>query len=361
MSLKLGIDARPLEHPRNGIGRYTTQIIEQIRQRTDWRLHLFTSAHNELRMDGVEIEQVADFLSFNAAAFQFKLARTVERRGLDGYFSPRHHLPIGLKVPSIVTIHDMVWHKFPQTMNPAGMLLERLFMPPSIKRADAIIAVSESTAAEVVDMFPQAAARTHVIYEAGSTFDGPVTVGPAPVVVPFILAVGTIEPRKNYYRLLSAFDLIADEHSDVHLVIVGGRGWRMDVDQLLAGARHRTRVRVLDQVDDEMLQRLYYHCEFLAVPSLYEGFCLPLVEAMSFGKAVLTGQTSAMPEIAGAAGVLVDPHDVQSIAQGLRALLYDERLRTSKGHAAAQRSAQFSWDLAGSQTVDLIAATVDRA
>lgn len=362
LTLRLGIDARPLEHPHNGIGRYTTQIVQQIQAQTDWELCLFTSVHTELAVSGARVIQVPDFLGFNSLGFQFRLAPQLRQLGLDAYFSPRHHLPMWLKVPSVLTIHDVVWHRYPETMNPAGKWLERLFMPPSVRQADAIIAVSASTRRDLITLFPQALNKTRVIHEAGDqalTHAG-TEVSP-PCRGPFVLAVGTIEPRKNYPRLLAAFDRIAKTRPNLQLVIAGGPGWKVDVDALLAAVTHRDQVQILNRVDDEMLLGLYQQCQFLAVPSLYEGFCLPIVEAMACGKAILTSDCSAMPEIAADAGELVNPLDVDSIADGLVRLLDDAGLRRSKEDAALLRSQSFSWERAGAETVALIASTIEAA
>jgi glycosyltransferase involved in cell wall biosynthesis len=168
------------------------------------------------------------------------------------------------------------------------------------------------------------------------------------------LFVGTLEPRKNLARLLEAFSrLKPNEAGGAVLAVAGGAGWGgVDVDDLILKWGLQGRVRKLGYVSDQQLATLYAHALFLAMPSLYEGFGLPLLEAMSRGVPVLTSDISSMPEVAGDAGVLVSPHDVDSIAKGMATLLGDAAFRLELASRAVDSAFRFNWDRAAQETMN---------
>lgn len=271
----------------------------------------------------------------------------------DVFWSPRHRMPIRLTTPAVVTIHDLVWKHAPATMRPLGYLVERATMPGSIRRARRLIAVSRATKCSIKRYFPEAANKTTVVHGASFTEASGI---PAAVsrTKPFGLFVGTVEPRKNLERLLKAFASIKDEVGhDLHLV--GGAGWRMPEPTALIRANGlESRVHHLGALEDEDLLLQYAGCDFVAMPSLYEGIGLPIIEAMTFGKPVLTSNSSAMPETAGDAGLLVDPISIEDIARGLKRMMTDAALRARLADAARHRAKDFSWDSAATETVRVI-------
>ena len=212
-------------------------------------------------------------------------------------------------------------------------MIERATLPLATHRARAFIAISQATADDLVARYPRTRARTHMIPLAASdrfTQHGPEI---APVLArlgvrrPFVLSVGTLEPRKNLPRLIEAFGgLPEDVRSSTQLVLAGAAGW--DVDRTMeALRRNSTLVRALGHVDDSDLRVLLRGAELFAYPSLFEGFGLPVLEAMRSGTAVLTSQISSLPEVAGKAAIYVDPLDVEDIRRGLEVGLRDEELR----------------------------------
>ena len=160
---------------------------------------------------------------------------------------------------------------------------------------------------------------------------------------PFVLAAGTLEPRKNLVRLMDAFAALQPELIETHeLVLVGPRGW--ETSEIFDRAHAlRTSVRVLGHVSDEDLAALYHLCDVFGYPSLYEGFGLPVLEAMSAGAAVLTSNVSSLPEVGGDAVAYVDPREVDSIRAGLEQLLISPHERARLGKLARRRAPLFSW------------------
>ncbi|TMF42564.1 MAG: glycosyltransferase family 4 protein [Chloroflexi bacterium] len=196
-------------------------------------------------------------------------------------------------------------------------------------------------------------------------FRAPAAAGALPQGIEpgFILAVGTIEPRKNYPRLLAAYRKLRSHPGAVpivigrragvpQLVIAGRPGWAYGdtLDRIQA----EPGVKYLGHVDEPTLAALYENASVLALPSLYEGFGLPLLEAMARGVPAVIGRSGALPELAGGTAVEVDPEDVDAIAGALERLLSDGALRKKLGEAGRQRSAAFTWDRAAAETVEVL-------
>jgi glycosyltransferase involved in cell wall biosynthesis len=252
-------------------------------------------------------------------------------------------------------------------MRPSSRWLEAMLMPQAVRLADRVLADSHSTAHALASEFPQAAAKVRVVHLAASPLPVPCQRGALRdlgITGDYILFVGTLEPRKNLPRLLQAFALMsAPARARAQLVIAGGTGWgRDDLAGLIARLGLGNRVVLTGYVDEATLSTLYAYALFFAMPSLYEGFGLPLLEAMSFGTPVLTSACSSLPEVAGDAGMLVDPLDVQSIAQGLSALVLDDALRDGLAAHSKSNAAQFSWAKTAQQTLQVFeeAVTVRR-
>ena len=361
--MRIAVDARPLIAPRTGIGRYLAELLRRMPQQSNHQWFLYgpgaawatsvpsAEKHSTARAArGNVVVRTPSRVDELHAQVLFPRWAALDRA--DVFWSPRHRVPIRLSTPAVVTIHDLVWKHAPETMRTLRYLIERATMPRTIRRARRLIAVSRATQCSIKRYFPEAADKTTVVHAASFAAASAIPAARAPR--PFGLFVGTFEPRKNLERLLEAFARIKDDvEHDLHLV--GGTGWRMPKPSVLIRANGlEDRVRQLGSLEDEDLLRQYAGCDFVAMPSLYEGFGLPIIEAMTFGKPVLTGNTSAMPEIAGDAGLFVDPTSTEDIARGLKRLMTDSALRSRLAAAARQRASDFSWDRAAAETIRVI-------
>jgi glycosyltransferase involved in cell wall biosynthesis len=280
----------------------------------------------------------------------------------DVYWSPAHRLPWSLpkKTAAVVTIHDLCWLKQAETMRWTTYHLDRLLMPRSLAIAKQIIAISASTGADIRNHFgDHIGEKVSVTTEGGTHMPPPFPsthLKAMGIEKPFVLFVGSLEPRKNLPRLLQAFQcMLRRSGADILLVVAGATSWgRSSIAAEIAALRVMDRVLILQNLDDQMLSTLYQNALCLAAPSLLEGFCLPVVEAMSFGTPVLASASSAFPEVVGQGGLLVDPLSVSSISDALFRLVTDEGLRRDLGRLALQQSAAFSWESAGAATLELL-------
>lgn len=234
---------------------------------------------------------------------------------------------------------------------PRGSLLERVTLPVALRRARAFIAISEATRAELVTRFPRALARSSVAHPAADErFSAAPQPGDEEVLTrlgltrPYVLVTGTLEPRKNLPRLIEAFaGLDPQRRRGWTLALAGAAGWETD-ETSAAVAAHGDLVRTLGFVPDEELASLYRGAELFCYLSLYEGFGIPVLEAMQSATAVLTSSVSSMPEVGGEAALYADPTDVLDIRRALAELLSDPALRGRAAAAGPAQAARFSWD-----------------
>jgi glycosyltransferase involved in cell wall biosynthesis len=241
-------------------------------------------------------------------------------------------------------------------MRPLGQLLDRIMMPLSVARADLVLAISQSTADQLVEYWSCMEGKVRVITPGVTKLPEPMQLGrwSAPIEAKrFFLFVGTLEPRKNLARLLSAHALgIRSNTYWPPLVIVGGDGWGAgSIGKLVARLGIRDKVLILGRVSDRELATLYANALVLLMPSLYEGFGFPLIESMALGTPAIASNVSSMPEVLGDAGILVDPLSVDSIFHGMAAFIKDGSLSGRLGSRARVQASQFSWDSAADQTL----------
>jgi glycosyltransferase involved in cell wall biosynthesis len=264
--------------------------------------------------------------------------------------------------PAAVFVHDLAFRLRPAEVPWQQRAYFRAILGRSLRGAAAVLVPSDATRRDLLDGYrlPGLGSKVTVVPE-GVSADSPPASLPEGIEPGFILAVGTVEPRKNYPRLLEAYRRLRSESLPVivgqrpgvpQLVIAGRPGWAYG--DTLERIKAEPGVRYLGHVDDATLSALYESASVLAFPSLYEGFGLPLLEAMAHGIPAVVGNAGALPELAGGAAVLVDPGDVASIAGGLERVLADGSLREKLSAAGKVRATDFSWERAASLTRDVL-------
>ncbi len=295
-----------------------------------------------------------------------RLSLEMARRPPDVLFVPAHSLPLVHPPASVATVHDLGYLAFPEEHSRPARLARHLANRWSAERARRVIAVSRATRDDLVRRYRVDPSKIAVVYHGCDAIFRPTCDTERLSAVrarhgldaPYFLFLGTLQPRKNYERLLAAFERFSAAAPRPHLLALAGpRGWGTDrLERALRSHRSRARLRLLGYVDEDDLPPLLSGAVALAFPSLYEGFGLPALEAMACGTPVLASTSSSLPEVVGDTGLLVDPLDVDAIADGLTRLAADPSLRAALGELGRARAAEFTWARAARETLAVLGA-----
>jgi glycosyltransferase involved in cell wall biosynthesis len=289
------------------------------------------------------------------------LAWAVAQQRPDALFVPAHTLPFVFPGAGAVTVHDLGYHHFPQAHTARQRAYLELTTRHSARRAGVVLADSQATADDLQRFYGTPAAKICVVYPGVERPAGQASLDDLALVraryglpARYFLHLGTLQPRKNIGRLVQAYGLWRarhPQHKDVGLVLAGGRGWLYDPAWGQAQG-----VQEIGYIREEDKLPLLCGALALLMPSLYEGFGFPILEAMHVGTPTLASNTSSLPELAGDASVLVDPLDVDAIAEGMARLADDEALRADLGMRGRQQAERFTWERAAAQAWEALAA-----
>lgn len=320
--MRVALDVSPLIQTRAGTARYLKALLRELRRRDD-----------------VEVETVAfgragrlSTITRDAVWYPFALGRT---RGADVLHCPTYRGPLRPASPLVVTVHDLAVFRHPEAFNRWTRTYSPQLVPRVLAAARRVIAVSEFTRRELVELLRVPGEKIRVVPNG---VDDQFTPDGAAADGDYVLAVGTLEPRKNLARLVEAV-----RRNGIELRVVGARGWG-NVE--LGG----NGVHWLGEVTDAELARQYRGARCVAYPSLYEGFGIPVLEAMACGAPVVTSRATAMEEVADGAAVLVDPNDPAELAAGIERAVADREELVARG---LERARAFRWDAVADATVDV--------
>jgi glycosyltransferase involved in cell wall biosynthesis len=316
--MRVAIDVSPLIQTRAGTARYLKGLLRELRRRDDVEVRTSTFGRSDR----------LSTLIRDAVWYPFVLGRAAN---VDVLHCPTYRGPLRPTPPLVVTVHDLAVFRHPGAFNRWTRTYSPRLVPRVLAAARRIIAVSDFTRRELVEVLSLPPDKIRVVPDAFTT-DGPAAEGD------YVLAVGTLEPRKNLPRLVEAA-----RRSDVELRIVGARGW----GGVTIGGNG---VRWLGEVSDAELARLYRGARCVAYPSLYEGFGIPVLEAMACGVPVVTSRGTAMEEVANGAAVLVDTSDAGEIAAGIERAAAERDRLVPRG---LERARAFRWDRVAAATVDV--------
>ena len=365
--IRVGLFLPPLKLTA-GVARYISGLLEGLVELADPRFEfvVFTNLTvptyrlpmTSSRLRVVDTSLAAARTGVRILNEHFRLWSLLRRHRIDLYHGLNNVVPVYCPCPSVVTVHDLTYLRFPEVHTLAKKMYWGYSVANSVRRAAQVLAISEATRDDLVH-YLQVRPESIVVAPHGATEWPPddeshslsKEFGIAPGT--YILNVGTLEPRKNLVTLLRAYKALRTNAEIKHkLVIVGGRGWHCEAwERQLSEIDCREDVIVTGFVPDGALRRIYTEAAAFVYPSLFEGFGLPVLEALGCGTPTITSNVSAMPEVAGDAAILVDPTDVGQLADAIYAVLTDRSLAARLRAAGPARAALFNWRQTAQQTL----------
>jgi glycosyltransferase involved in cell wall biosynthesis len=372
--MRIGYDLDSLTLRSGGIGRYGVNLINHVakmlldepgneififshrsfdRSRVIKHKNLnFIDKHTRIKSN---VLRKAIFLPFSLRSIKMNLFHGVDHIGIPFLYKSK-------TCKYVVTIHDLITRIYPRSFPIKQRLVQNTLLPHILRGADKIIVDSLSTKNDVMKYYPRHAKKVMVIYPGVESQFYPrrrdevrEVLNKYNIHFKYLLFLGTLEPRKNIVRLIEAFISLKQEGDVEHkLVITGRKGWLYkEILEKIQQSPFSKDIVFTDFVDDEDLPYLYSGAEIFIYPSLYEGFGLPVLEAMACGTPVIASNLSSLPEVTADAGVLIDPLNVEEIIQAMEKLSTDSKLREELQQKGLERAKLFSWERVAKETVEL--------
>ena len=386
MALRVGLNAAALAAPRTGIGNYIAHLQAALAASGDVEVFSFTGGRWHegdagapppvargavaQRLRGLAKPLLPLVRRWKHAQQQREFAHGAMRHAIDVYHEP-NYVPFEAGVPTVITVHDLSWLRHPETHPPDRVHWLMRAMPVAVERAAAIIVDSDFTRGEMQAAFPPSADRLHTVQlgvdrsfhprDATATAAALARLGLAHGR--YVLTVGTLEPRKNIDHVLDAYARLPARLRDRYaLAVAGAPGWRAHrLTQRLRSLAASGHVRFFASVAQQDLPSLYAGAAAFVFPSIYEGFGLPPLEAMASGVPVLVSQRTALPEVVGDAGVMLDAAQPELTAQRIEALLDDPALAAALRERGLKRATQFTWASCAQKTIAVYRAALQGA
>ncbi len=355
-TLSIGIDGRPLVGSRTGIGVHTAEIAGRLR--LDPPPLILSHAEIGDRSGIEHCRFRTDRSPLGVLWQQSRLARILDSEQVDVFWGPHGTLPLGVRVPSVVTVHDLTSITMPGRHRIRTVLSFNVFIGRSLELASTVVAVSHCTAEEIRRGFGVPPSKIEVVPNGVDPFFTPGANAGAlpPELEPgsYILYAGTLEPRKGIVELLDAWEHLGPRKP--RLVLAGDTGWK--TSRLISRARDRngSMLMILGFVSRERLRELYRQALMLVYPSHFEGFGLPPLEAMACGTAVIAARAGAIPEVTGDAALLVPAGDATELERSMRLLLRDVPLRDAMIARGQERAALYDWNRSAETMLEILRA-----
>ncbi|HVR42397.1 MAG TPA: glycosyltransferase family 1 protein [Thermoanaerobaculia bacterium] len=366
--VRVGIDIRPFYEPLTGVGWYLYFLLERLAAMPDLEIVCFgdpvlSDAGPRLHVElpgGIELLG-CDFRGIAPTRFGHLLASAswpahVWLTRCDLVFGANYFLPRALSAAAtrrVITVHDLTFRRFPELIQRETLQNLEREMPREVHRADGIVCVSNATREDLLRTYRVDPRKVRAILSGPPP--GRAAGAPRLELPPrYVLFVSTIEPRKNLGALVEAFERLKDEGYPGELVVAGRVGWKSEpMLRRLEASRWAGAIRRLDYVDRDQLPWLYRKADVFVLPSRYEGFGFPVLEAMAEGTPVIAARNSSLPEIGGEAAVYFNADDPRELAAALTRVIGDAELRRGMVERGRANLARFSWDRAAAETAAL--------
>lgn len=371
--MNVALELQPCCGNRSGIGTYTYELNKRLRSENglEFAGNVFNFLGHDDNTDalsGIEMPvRVQKSMPYGVYrriwhTVPFSYNTLFPAADLNVFFN--FIVPPRVKGKVITVVYDMTYLRFPETMDESNLRRIQRDIGYSVARSDKIVTISAFSKSEIHELLHVPEEKIEVVYSAPSvtskSADFQVVQERLNIKNPYLLYVGTIEPRKNLVRLIHAFDRLKKEkHIPHQLVLAGGGGWKTEeIHQAAEAVQFAGEVRFTGYLSSEEKNALYLNADAMVFPSLYEGFGMPPLEAMLFECPVICSDAASLPEIVGEAAELVDPLDVQAIADGIWRVLSDRTYRNSLIAKGTRQAVQFSWERSAEKMIQIYKETL---
>jgi glycosyltransferase involved in cell wall biosynthesis len=362
--MRILLDFTQIPRTRTGVGVYADHLLENLlmEMASDDQLLIVLQDDEDALPEAVQTDSRVSFHHIKASRFrnraavllyeQFALPRLANRWQADVLHSLHYTFPLWSRVARVVTVHDLNFFLWPEFATRSRILFFRPFIRLALRWAEAIVFVSEATARDARALVPEGQQIRLVaplgvskdVFRRPSDQEIDAVLHSFLLKKPYLLFIGTIEPRKNVVRLIEAFERLAPEFPLLTLVLAGKLGWACEpFEEALRASSVANRIQHLGFVTDAERQALLAGAAVLVYPSLYEGFGLPVLEGMAMGTPVVTSNVSSLPEVAGDGALMTDPRSVEGMAHAVRTLLNTPPIAAGFAARGLERARTFTW------------------
>lgn len=365
----IGIDGNEANvDKRLGVGEYAYQLLEQFSNskyqilNIKFQIYLKRASLDHMPKESADWKYRVVGPEKAWTQFGLPLNLFIRKPRPDVFFTPTHYAPRWSPVPTVVLVLDLAYKFYPELFKKRDLYKLEKWTEYSVRNASAVLTISNSSKNDIMKYYNISGEKIHVILpgikqisnikDQKSNMD--LLKNKYGIQSEFILFVGTLQPRKNIERLIESFSKLKNRKNTT-LIIIGKKGWHYE-DILAAPKKFHVEdsVKFLDFVPDDDLPAFYQHAKFFVLPSLYEGFGLPVLEAMKFGCPVLTSNISSLPEAGGDAAEYCDPTNVDDITEKMERLLSNAELRSKLSKKGYEQIKKFSWEKAAKETLQVL-------
>jgi len=358
----IGVDANEANVPMKvGVSVYTLNLLRYFRKRADKNTQFKIFLRHKPSSDLPDANRYFSYEVISGIVFWSQIflpLHLYSKRDVDIFFSPAHYAPRFCPVPTVITIHDLSYIYFPGDFLKKDLYQLRNWTQYSIHKAKKIIAVSKTTKNDIMKAYQIPEERVEVVYN-GYEKELKIKNLESKIKIdtknPYILYVGTLQPRKNIVTLIQAFAKFKDSYPEFKLIVAGKKGWLFEsIFDFVSELGLNNDIYFSDYVTDQQLAFLYKNAFCFVLPSLYEGFGIPILEAMSFGCPVISSFASSLPEVGGDACLYFDPQGVDDLVEKIKQIKNDTKLRADLIQKGKKRVKEFSWEKCGEETLSII-------